>query len=317
MQKVIVPEKIDNMTDHFLAKQGYDVITVKNPDEENILRLAPDAAAVVMYISPIPNTMYAKMPNLKVLARNGVGFDNIDVDYAAKSGVWVTNTPGSNAISVAEFAVTDLLLLAKRSVEFSQRMLKWNDWGARQLMSHEIFGSTVGIIGFGHIGQQVAKMLSGFGVKVLYYNRSKRDSEYGTQVDLDTLLKESDYVTVHIAATPQTEGLLGAREFKLMKNTASLVNTARGTIIDEPALVDALKSGEIASAALDVFDQEPLPADSQLLKLDNAFLTPHVASNTESATLNSARGAVKMADQVLKGQKPDWAVNQPDAHKLR
>lgn len=311
MQKVIIPEIADKQTDHYLTKKGYEVLTVTNPDEATILATAPDVAGIMMFVSPFPNELYAKLPRLKVLARYGVGYDSIDVDYAATQGVWVTNTPGANAISVAENAVTDIMMLSKRSFEVSTLMRQGKLSKAKGIFGHELAGATVGIVGYGHIGQAVAKMLSGFGVKTLIYNRTKRPTEFGEYVDLATLLKQSDYVTLHIAATEQTTHLIGEKELNMMKPGASLINLARGSVVDEPALISALKSHQIASAALDVFDTEPLPADSSFYQLDNVFLTPHTASNTVEAGQNMAFGAAKMIDAVLSGQTPKWAVNSP------
>ncbi|GAX03333.1 D-3-phosphoglycerate dehydrogenase [Secundilactobacillus pentosiphilus] len=311
MQKVIIPEVADRQTDHYLTKRGYEVLKVDNPDEATILATAPDVAGIMMFVAPFPNHLYDKLPQLKVLARYGVGYDSIDVDYAATKGVWVTNTPGANATSVAENAVTDIMLLAKRSFEISTLMRQGQQRAAKQIFGHELAGSTVGIIGYGHIGQAVAKMLSGLGVKTLIYNRTKRPTEFGEYVDLETLLQQSDFVTLHIAATKQTEHLLGEREFSMMKPSASLINLARGSVVDEQALIKALNARQIASAALDVFDEEPLPADSPFYQMDNVFLTPHTGSSTVEAGQNMAMGAAKMIDEVLSGQKPEWAVNEP------
>lgn len=311
MTKVIIPEIADAQTDHYLTKKGYEVLTVKNPTEASILATAPDVAGIMMFVAPFPNSLYAKLPNLKVLARYGVGYDSIDAEYAASQGVWVTNTPGANAVSVAESAITDILLLAKQSVTIAAKMQANDTTGAKTIMGHELNGATVGIIGYGNIGQALAKMLSGFGVNVLLYNRTHRETEYGKYVNLETLLTESDYVSINIAAVPATEHLIGEAELKLMKPSAYLVNLARGSIVDEAALISALKNHEIAGAALDVFDVEPLPRDSEFFQLDNVFLTPHTGSNTVEAGRNMAMGAARMIDEVLSGKTPEWPVNSP------
>lgn len=309
--KIIMPATADTLSNHYLKEKGYDIITVPNVTEQALLE-HPDVSAAILFVAPIPNTIYDKLPNLKVLARYGVGYDSVDAQYAATKGVWVTNTPGANAVSVAESAVSDLLLLAKRSPWISQKMRAGDLSGALKLMGRDVAGSTVGIVGYGHIGQSVAKILSGFDVNVLIYNRTPRETTYGTFVDWDTLFKESDYITIHLAATPETEGRIGQAEFEMMKPTASMINLARGPIINEDAMITALKTHTIESAALDVFDQEPLPADSPLFDLDNVFLTPHTAAQTLEAHNRMAVGASKMIDQVLSGQTPDWAVNQPE-----
>lgn len=310
-QKVIVPSQSIALTNDYLRQKGYEVVEVVDPTAETILQTAPDASGIVMLMAPFPNSLYQQMPNLKVLARYGVGYDNIDVDFAAQNGVWVTNTPGVNATSVAESAVTDILMMAKHVNAISAAMRADDADAVGRLMGQELAGKTVGIVGYGHIGQAVAKMLSGFDVKTLLYNRTKRATDAGTYVDWDTLFSQSDFISVHLAATPKTDGSIGAREFAMMKKTAILVNLARGSIVDEPALIEALQTGEIGGAALDVFAKEPLAKDSPLFQLDNVFLTPHTASFTQQAHERMAMGASKMVDQVLSGQSPDWPVNQP------
>lgn len=308
--KVIMPKMADTLSNNYLKEKGYDVITVPDVTEQALLD-HPDVAAAILFVSPIPNTIYDKLPNLKVFARYGVGYDSVDANYAASKGVWVTNTPGANAVSVAESAVSDLLLLAKRSPWISQKMREGDLKGAVHLMGRDVAGATIGIVGYGNIGQSVAKILSGFNVNVLIYNRTPRESKYGKFVDWDTLFKESDYVTIHLAATPETENSITAKEFAMMKSSASIINLARGPIINENDLISALKTGQIESAALDVFDNEPLPATSPLFDLDNVFLTPHTAAQTLEAHNRMAVGASKMIDQVLTGNTPDWPVNQP------
>lgn len=309
--KIIVPKIADDLTDHYLAKHGYEVLTVDNPGEDEILATAPDAAAVMMISKKLPNDLYAKMPNLKVLARRGVGYDNIDIDYAAKHGIWVTNTPGANAHSVAEAALMDMLLLARNmnAVTIKTRQGDWTN--AYHLMGHDVAGATVGIVGFGHVGQALAQLLTSFGTRTLLYDRDPVDTPLGTFVDRDTLFKEADYVSLHLAAVPETIHSVGQHEFDLMKPTAGLINLARGAIVDEPALIDALQQGNIAGAALDVFAKEPLTQDSPLFQMDNVVITPHIGANTIEANREMAMTAAKMIDAVLSGETPTFAVNEP------
>lgn len=309
--KIIVPQSADEYSDHYLAKRGYNIVNVDSATEKKILEVAPDASAVMMFTAKFPNSLYKKMPNLKIIAEHGVGYDNIDVDFAAKQGVWVTNTPGTNARSVAESTVLDILMTAKHSYQISNLMRDNQIKSAKRLMGNELFNSTVGIVGFGNIGQAVAKLLSGFGVKVLIYNRTLKETPYGSFVDWETLFEQSDYITVHLAATPATRHLIGKKEFDLMKSSASLINLARGSILDQEALIQALRTNQIAGAALDVFQEEPLPQDSQLFDFDNVFLTPHTGANTVEAFKRMSIGASKMIDSVLSGKNPDWAVNNP------
>ncbi|WP_125711166.1 phosphoglycerate dehydrogenase [Lacticaseibacillus porcinae] len=313
MKKVLLPKIADDLTDHYLAKHGYAVVTCDNPGVDEIMQLAPDAAGIMMISKPIPNTLYAQLPNLEILARRGVGFDAIDVDYAAKQGVWVTNAPGANARTVAELALMDMLMLARQfhAVDLKTRV---NDWtGAYQgLLGHELFGATVGIVGVGHVGQTLAEMCHALGMQVLLYDRHPRaDQTAGEYVQWDDLFKRSDYVSLHLASVPETKHCVSTREFELMKPTASLINLARGAVVDTEALVEALQTQQIAQAALDVFEQEPLSADHVLFQMPNVILTPHIGANTIEANRKMALIAAKQIDLVLSGRQPEYPVNQP------
>lgn len=309
--KVLMPKVAAELTDNYLAKKGYDVVMVDNPGEAELLTVAPDAAAVMMISKKLSNQIYEQMPNLKVLARRGVGYDNIDVNAAAEHGVWVTNTPGANARSVAEAALMDMMMLARQFRAVDQRTRQGGWAGAYQLMGHDLSGATVGIIGFGHVGQALAKLLTSFGVRTLINARQPVETTLGTFVDRETLFREADFVSINVAANAETFHSIDETAFKLMKPTAFLVNLARGAIVDESAMIHALSTGEIAGAALDVFEVEPLPQNSPLYQLDNVILTPHVGANTVEANREMAMTASKMIDLVLTGQTPTYAVNQP------
>lgn len=309
-QKIVVPEKADRLTNYYLRKKGYDVVNFAYPTQDQILENAADAAALMLYVTPITKKLYDNMPNLKIIAQHSVGYDNVDVNYAAERGVWVTNTPGANAQSVAETAVLDMLLMSRQAHLVNAKMMSGHLTSGYQIEAHELAGTTVGIVGFGQIGQAVAKLLQPFGVRVLIYNRTKRFTMDGEFVDWETLFKESDYVSLHLAAVPETHHIVGTQEFKWMKPSATLINLARGSVVDEEALITALQSGEIGYAALDVFEKEPLPVTSPLMKLDNVFLTPHTGANTVEANRRMAMTAAKMIDEALSGKVPDLALNK-------
>ncbi|WP_407894154.1 phosphoglycerate dehydrogenase [Lacticaseibacillus sp. N501-2] len=314
MKKVLLPKIADDLNDHYLAKRGYAVVTCDNPGVDEILQLASDAAAIMMISKPIPNSLYAKLPNLEILARRGVGYDAIDVDYAAKQGVWVTNAPGANARSVAEMALTDLLMLARR-IHAVDQLTRAGDWtGAYQgLLGHELLGACVGIVGVGHVGQTLADICHALGMQVLLYDRHpKADQTAGQYVSWDELFQRADYVSVHLASVPETKHCISSHEFELMKPTASLVNLARGAVVDTDALVLALQQHQIAQAALDVFEQEPLPTTHPLYQMPNVIITPHIGANTKEANRTMAMIAAKQIDLVLSGQKPEYPVNHPD-----
>lgn len=311
MKTVLLPKVSDELTDHWLSQRGYHVVTCENPGAEEILRLAPDASAVMMISKPIPNDLYAQLPKLEILARRGVGYDAIDVQAAAAHGVWVTNAPGANARSVAELALMDLLMLA-RNFGLTDHLARRGEWGqAYATLGHELTAGVVGIVGFGHVGQALAKLLHALGVKVLLYDRHPRATEFGTFVSWETLFQQADYVSLHLAATAETLHCVGAREFGLMKPTAGLVNLARGSIVDQQALYQALAAGTIAQAALDVFDHEPLPLNDPLYQLPNVIMTPHLGADTLEANQVMAQIAARQIDLVLSGQVPEYPVNHP------
>lgn len=259
--------------------------------------------------------MDAAGPNLKIIANYAVGYNNIDVEEATKRGIMVTNTPGVLTETTADFAWTLLMAIARRIVEADKfvREGKFRGWEPMLLLGTDVFGATLGIVGFGRIGQAMARRALGFNMRVLYYDNSRIDEQIekelkATFVDLPTLLKESDFVTLHVPLTKQTHHLIGEKELKMMKKDAYLINTARGPAVDEKALVKALKEGWIKGAALDVFENEP-EIEPELLKLDNVVLAPHIAS---ASYATRSKMSVMVAENIIKalnGEVPPNLVN--------
>jgi len=259
--------------------------------------------------------MDAAGPNLKIIANYAVGYNNIDVEEATKRGIMVTNTPGVLTETTADFAWTLLMAIARRIVEADKfvREGKFRGWEPMLLLGTDVFGATLGIVGFGRIGQAMARRALGFNMRVLYYDNSRIDEQIekelkATFVDLPTLLKESDFVTLHVPLTKQTHHLIGEKELKMMKKDAYLINTARGPVVDEKALVKALKEGWIKGAALDVFENEP-EIEPELLKLDNVVLAPHIAS---ASYATRSKMSVMVAENIIKalnGEVPPNLVN--------
>ncbi|MEM3403018.1 MAG: phosphoglycerate dehydrogenase [Nitrososphaeria archaeon] len=247
---------------------------------------------------------------LKIIARHGVGVDNIDVEAATEKGIVVTYTPLANSDSVAEYAVMLVLASLRQFQKVTKEMLNGN-W--IRFLGHELMDKTVGIVGFGAIGRRVAKKLSGFSVRLIVYDPYVEEEEIrkcGVEpVSLETLLSSSDVVTLHLSLTNETKNLINDSRIKLMKKSAFLINTSRGGIIDEPALVNALRSGCIAGAALDVFEQEPLSKDSPIHKLDNVILSPHMANFTIEALSRMDMMNAKDLELFFKGQRPIHMVN--------
>lgn len=223
-------------------------------------------------------------PKVKVISNFAVGYDNVDIPAATAHGIPVGNTPGVLTDTTADMAFALMMAAARRIPEAIDyvREGKWKTWGPKLLLGHDIHGATLGIIGFGRIGQGMALRAAGFGMQILYYDVFRRqDLEISmgvTYADLDSLLRESDFISVHTDLNESTHHLLNSAAFAKMKRNAIVVNAARGPIIDPQALYEALSTGKIAAAALDVTDPEPIPTDSQLLKLPNCLIVPHIAS---------------------------------------
>jgi len=236
---------------------------------------------------------------LKVISQIAVGYDNIDVKAAARRGIKIGNTPGVLTDATADFTFTLLMAAARRIGEGIDyvRGGKWQTWGLTTLLGQDIFGATLGIIGFGRIGQAVAQRAKGFNMKILYNDRQRvtgAEKELGAEFKkLNDLLGEADFVSLHVDLNEETSGMIGSKEFDLMKQSAVLINTARGPIVDKEALYIGLKKGQIAYAALDVTDPEPLPADDKLLSLPNIIVVPHIASATVSSRTKMCYMAVE------------------------
>ncbi len=257
-------------------------------------------------------------PKLKVISNYAVGYDNIDIPAATERGIIVGNTPGVLTDTTADLAWALLMATARRIVEGDRyvREGRWQTWGPTLLLGQDVHHATLGIIGLGRIGATIAKRASGFEMKVLYYDVNRREDlekELGIEFrPLDDLLQESDFVTIHTWLSEETYHLIGRREFKLMKKTAILINDARGPIVDNMALYEALRDGDILAAGLDVTEPEPLPADHPLLTLDNAVVVPHIGSGSVYTRGLMARMAAENLLAGLKGEMPPNPVN-PEA----
>ncbi len=254
-------------------------------------------------------------PNLLVVSNMATGFDNIDVPAATERGVLVTRTPGVLSETTADFAFALLFAVARRVVEGNRyvRAGRWKTWGPETLLGQDVHGATLGIVGLGGIGRVVARRADGFGMRVLYTGPSPKpdaESELGVEFRaLAELLRASDFVSLHAPLTPETKHLINARTLRLMKPTAMLVNTGRGPLVDQAALYEALRSGVIAAAALDVTDPEPMSPDDPLLTLPNFIVTPHIASASVATRSRMALLAAENLLTALRGEIPAHAVD--------
>ncbi|MCC6943105.1 MAG: D-glycerate dehydrogenase [Thermomicrobiales bacterium] len=288
------------------------------PDREALAALLHGCdGAIVLVTDPIGAELLDAEPQLRVLSQFAVGYDNIDLAAATARGVAVCNTPGVLTETTADLAWALLMASARRVVEGADyvRAGKWQTWGPTLLMGADVHHATLGIVGFGRIGKEVAKRGRGFDMRILAFDTmpdEKAAADLGIElVDLETLLRESDFVSLHCALTEETRHLIDAEALALMKPTAVLINAARGPVVDTDALVDALKTGAIAGAGLDVTDPEPIPADHPLVGLQNVVIVPHIASASIATRGKMAEMAAQNLLAVLRGERPAHIVN-PD-----
>ena len=254
-------------------------------------------------------------PDLKIIANNGVGFDHIDIEAATRRGIPVTNTPGVLTDATADLAFALILATARRIVE-GDRMTReggFKYWAPLHFLGSSVSGKTLGIVGFGRIGKAVARRAAGFDMNVIYYSRSRLEPALEKELNVtfspfEDLLREADFVSLHVPLGPQTRHLIGSRELEIMKPSACLINTARGPVVDEKALVEALRKGRIRAAGLDVYENEPKLSPG-LTELDNAVLLPHVGSATIETRTRMALMAAENLMAGLKGEQPPNCIN--------
>ena len=283
---------------------------------DQIVRHSTDIDGLLpMVTDTIDDQLMGMAPRLRIIANYGVGYDNIDVAAATARGIWVTNTPDVLTDATADVTLALILAVARRVVEGDKRIRagKFPKWAPMPFLGHDVTGKTLGIIGLGRIGRAVARRARGFDMPVLYHNRNRlpeaEERELSaTYADLKTLLSESDFVSLHVSFSSETRHLIAREELKMMKQTAYLINASRGPVVDEHALVDALRAGIIAGAGLDVFEKEPELAPG-LTELDNVVLVPHIGSATVETRYKMAELAVKNLLAGLKGQVPPNCLN--------
>ena len=306
-----------------LIKQRENLEVKINPldgprTRDDFLRDSKDCEGVLVLTSErVDEEFLENAPRLKLVSSYSVGVDHIDVQACTKRGVMVTNTPEVLTDATADLAFA-LILAASRRVCEADRYVRKGMWNAPfspyLLVGKDLFNATIGIVGFGRIGQAVARRAKGFGMNIVYYSQ-RRLPEAGDLIGaqflpLDDLLKKSDIITIHAPLTEQTRRIIGSREFSLMKKSAVFVNTSRGGLVDQPALVEALKKGMIFSAGLDVYEKEPLPSDSPLLNLENVVLVPHIGSASAGARAGMAELSAKNLIDGLSGKVPKALVNK-------
>ncbi len=308
---VLIAEELSPATVDALGPD-FDVRSVDGTDRPALLAALADASAILIRsATQVDAEAIAAAPALKVIARAGVGLDNVDIKSATSAGVMVVNAPTSNVVSAAELAIGHLLSLA-RFIPDANHSAKSGEWKRSKFTGVELYDKTIGIVGLGRIGTLVAQRLAGFDANLIAFDpyvTPARAQQLGiTLVSLNELMAQSDFITIHIPRTPETTGLIGADQFAQAKPNLRIVNASRGGIIDEDALYAALKSGRIAGAGLDVFVNEP-PTGSSLLGLDNIILTPHLGASTEEAQEKAGVSVAKSVRLALDGELVPDAVN--------
>jgi D-3-phosphoglycerate dehydrogenase len=312
--KIVLAEKVSAATlGVFAAEPGWEVLTHDQLPEGLATALADADALVVRSAVQVDDALMEHAPKLRVIGRAGVGVDNIDADAATRRGIVVMNTPGANAVAVAELTIGLMLGLA-RKVPAANATMHAGKWEKKSLQGAELRGKTLGILGLGRIGLEVAKRAKGFGLEIIGsdpFVSAAVARENGIRlVTLEELIAGSDYITLHVGLTPQTTGVINAKTIAAMKKGVRIINCARGELIDDSALVAALKSGQVAGAALDVFTEEP-PKNSPYAELENVILTPHIAGSTAEAQEAVGIQIARQVRDYLKLGVAQNAVNMP------
>jgi D-3-phosphoglycerate dehydrogenase len=318
--KILITQPIHESGQKLLIMKGYDVLVASDITESTLAWEVRDVSGLLVRTANIPASVIEAGRALRVIARHGVGYDNIDVAAATRRKIPVCITPRANAVSVAEHVLALMLALTKKIVPYDRATRK-NNWEIRNSFSAaDLDGKILGVIGMGRIGALVCrKAKAAFNMEVLVYSprasREMIEKAGGKQVPgIPELLKVSDIVTLHVPLTGETVGLIGKAEFHMMKPSAFLINCARGPLVDEKELFRALKEGIIAGAGLDVFDPEPPRADNPLFGLTNVVLSPHSAGLTAECVMRMASQAAQAIIDVLEGRRPEGVIN-PEVFK--
>jgi D-3-phosphoglycerate dehydrogenase / 2-oxoglutarate reductase len=313
--KVLIPQDVAEEGKQLLRDCGYEIKMGSGAAEEDLIRDVVDCDAILLRTAPVTRAVLEAGKNLKIVARHGAGYNNVDLEAADELGIWVTNAPDSTTNSVAEFTLGAIIAVAKRSFLLNKAIKENNFFYKNTHKGVDLMGKKLAIIGFGRIGRAVAKKAhDGLEMELIAYDpyaKPETIPDYVTLVDWETAFKTADFVSLHMPLTKDNRGFIGRKEFEMMKPDAYFVNCARGEVVNEPELIQALNEGQIAGAFVDVYEQEPPVVDNPLLSMENVSVTPHMASNTVECMRLMATQAASQIHKVLSGGQPDWPVNHP------
>ena len=297
---------------------GVELTLVQIKEEEDLIRVCRDADGLINQYALLTRNVLDKLPKCKVIARYGVGVDSIDLNAATDLGIIVANVPDYCIDEVSDHAIAMILSLARKTSFFNQRA-KSGEWDFRLgIPIHRIRGKTLGLIGCGKIGLEVARKIAGFGVRVISFDPYVEKAPEGIELtDFNTVLKKSDFISIHCPLNQSTHHLLGEDEFKKMEKKPLLINTSRGPIINEKALIQALEEGHLSGAGLDVLEREPPDSGNPMLKMENVILSPHAGFYSEESISELKRRTAKNVSDVLMGRWPLSVVNKEVIRKTR
>ena len=313
--KVLIPQDIADEGKVYLEEHGYEIKMGSGASEEDLVRDVSDCQAILLRTAPVTRAVIEAGEQLKIVARHGAGYNNVDLNAANENGVWVTNAPDSTTNTVAEFTIGAMITVAKKSFLLSESMKEGNFYYKNQQQGVDLIHKTLSIIGLGRIGKAVAKKAhAGLEMNIIAYDPYIQEDmvpDYVTLVDWDEAFSQADFVSVHMPLTESNHGCIGKKEFDQMKHDAFFINCARGELVCEKDMIEAVDQKKIAGVFTDVFVKEPPATDNPLLSDEMVVATPHIASNTHECMKLMAIQAASQIHRVLSGEYPDWPVNQP------
>lgn len=315
MAKILGYQDIPQKAREQLTNKGHEWVFCESRDMHEVMRAAQGCAGIVGRARQYTPAFFEALPELKILALPSAGYDQVDLAAASAHGVIVTNATGGNAVSVAEQALLLMLMIARRVPEHTRVVHRQADWDSRP-RGHELYGKTISLIGYGGIAKELARMCMGIGMRVMGYHPriAEREVQPGVMAcdDWAQAFAQADFVSLHLPYRPQNDKLVGAKEFAMMQSSAYLINTGRGGVVDQQALIDALHENRIAGAGLDVYSVEPIEPDNPLLTMDNCVCLPHSGGHTTEARARTLTMAVEQIARVLDGRRPTLQVNKTE-----